>query len=143
MERRSGSDRRRITLGALVFASKRRRRNPKRRANDQIGYVDYYDLRTWLVTTAILILSLLDGILTGLQLHQGLASEANPLMRAILDRGGIYPFLGVKAALTALPLSVIILHKNWALGRSAARLCLWSYIFVAIYHIFLVTQPLH
>ena len=108
-----------------------------------MGYVDYYDLRTWLVTTAILILSLLDGILTGLQLHQGLSEEANPLMRAVLDRGGIYPFLGVKAALTALPLSVIILHKNWALGRSAARLCLWSYIFVAIYHIFLVAQPIH
>src|SRR5213594_1063989 len=143
MERRSGLDRRRRIFGSLLFSSKRRRRNPKRRANDQIGYVDYYDLRTWLVTTAILVLSLLDGILTGLQLHQGLTSEANPLMRAVLDRGGIYPFLGVKAALTALPLSVIILHKNWALGRSAARLCLWSYIFVALYHIFLVTQPLH
>ena len=143
MERRSGLDRRRRALGALLLPGKRRRRIPKRRESDHIGYVDHYDLRTWLVTVAILILSLLDGILTGLQLHQGLTSEANPLMRAILDHGGIYPFLGIKAALTALPLSVIILHKNWALGRSAARLCLWSYIFVAIYHIFLVTQPIH
>jgi hypothetical protein len=141
MERRSGLDRRSKTLGSLVFPGKRRRRIPKRRASDRIGYVDYYDLRTWLVTTAILTLSLLDGILTGLQLHQGLTSEANPLMRAVLDRGGLYLFLSVKAALTALPLSVIILHKNWALGRSAARLCLWSYILVAIYHIVLVTQP--
>jgi len=46
----------------------------------------------------------------------------------------------VKAMLTALPLAVIILHKNWALGRRAARMCLWSYILVSLYHIYLVMR---
>ena len=71
----------------------------------------------------------------------GRITEANPLMRSLLDLGGVYLFLGVKAALTALALSIIILHKNWELGRRAARVCLWSYILVAIYHIYLVSQP--
>ncbi len=143
MERRSGLDRRRSAVKPPLFSRRRRRRNPGRRASDRAGYVDIYDTRTWLVTAAILTLSLLDGVLTGLQLRQGLATEANPLMRAVLDHGGIFGFYSVKAALTALALSVIILHKNWALGRRAARLCLWSYILVAIYHIYLVTGLRH
>jgi len=138
VEHRTGSDRRKGK--PALFSGLSRRRKPGRRADDRVGYVDVYDLRTWLVTAAILTLSLLVGVLTGIQLHHGRITEANPLMRTILDHGGIYPFLGVKAMLTALPLAVIILHKNWALGRRAARMCLWSYILVSLYHIYLVMR---
>ncbi len=141
MERRSGIDRRKGKPG--LFSSRSRRQKPGRRTGEHIGYVDVYDLRTWLVTTAILTLSLLDGVLTGLQLHHGRITEANPLMRVTLDYGGVYLFLGVKATLTALALAVIILHKNWALGRRAVRVCLWSYILVSLYHIYLAMDLRH
>jgi len=141
VERRSGLDRRKGKPG--LFSRRSRRQKPGRRPGEQVGYVDVYDLRTWLVTVAILTLSLIDGVLTGLQLQHGRITEANPLMRAILDYGGLYLFLGVKATLTALALAVIILHKNWALARRAVRMCLWSYILVSLYHIYLVTGLHH
>jgi len=85
-----------------------------------------------------MVLSILDAILTGLQLSQGRITEANPLMDKVIRWGGVYTFFGIKAAMTAFPLAIIILHKEWILGRFAARLCLWCYIMVCIYHLWLV-----
>jgi hypothetical protein len=83
-------------------------------------------------------LSALDAILTGLQLSRGQIQEANPLMAGVIQWGGIYLFFSIKAAMTAFPLAIIILHKEWLLGRFAARLCLWCYILVSFYHLWLV-----
>lgn len=137
-DRRSGLDRRHRDALRYLFSRKKRRHSPGRRETDAAGYVDIYDSRTWTVAIAVLSLSLLDAVLTGLQVRGGLATEANPVLRAALARGGWYMFFCVKAALTAFPLAIIILHKNWSLGRYAARLCLWSYALVALYHFYLV-----
>ena len=40
--------------------------------------------------------------------------------------------------MTILPVAIIMLHKEWALGRYAARLCLWSYIILSLYHMYLI-----
>jgi len=88
----------------------RRRRSAGRRKTDSGGYIDIYDVLT----------------------------EANPLMNTVIQWGGVYTFFSIKAAMTAFPLAIIILHREWLLGRFAARLCLWCYILVSIYHLWLV-----
>jgi hypothetical protein len=85
-----------------------------------------------------MILSCLDAVLTGMQISVGKSREANPLMDLILYHGGFYTFFSLKTAMTAFPLAILVLHKEWKLARYAARLCLWSYISVALYHLYLI-----
>ena len=75
--------------------------------------------------------------MTGVQIVAGKVKEANPLMDATIAHGGLYTFFSVKALMTALPLAIIILHKEWILARYAARLCLLSYVLISCYHIYL------
>ena len=140
VERRSGLDRRRVATFPPHFSGHRRRRSKGRRGTDGGGYVDCYDSWSWGVALSVMILSLTDAVLTGLQLHGGRIREANPIMRAVIHLGGIYSFISLKAAMTALPLAIIILHKEWTLARYAARLCLWSYILVLMYHLYLLVE---
>ncbi len=87
---------------------------------------------------SILLLSSLDAVLTGLQIRSGFFREANPLMNAVLIHGGAYSFVSIKLAMTAMPLAIIILHKEWAIARFAARVCLWAYILLSLYHLYLI-----
>ncbi len=100
--------------------------------------MDTYDFRTWGIALSILALSLMDATLTGIHLLKGSARELNPIMNAVLNYGGMPAFFGVKAIMTILPVAIIMLHKEWALGRYAARLCLWSYIILSLYHLYLI-----
>lgn len=139
VERRSGIDRRNRGMAFSLFNIKnRRRKSIGRRKTDRCGYVDTYDFRTWGVAVSILTLSLLDAILTGLHLQKGSARELNPIMDAVISYGGIPAFFGIKAMMTILPVAIIVLHKEWTLGRYAARLVLWSYILLSIYHLYLI-----
>ncbi len=138
VERRSGLDRRRVATFPPRFSGFRRRRSKGRRRTDSGGYVDYYDSWSWGVALSVLILSLTDAVLTGVQLRGGNIREANPIMRVVIHLGGIYTFISLKAAMTALPLAIIVLHKEWRLARYAAQLCLWSYILVLMYHLYLL-----
>jgi len=138
-DKRSGVDRRnRAMISALFNRGRRRRKIGGRRRTDTGGYVDIYDFRTWAIAISVLILSLMDGLLTGLHVLRGSAWEANPIMNAVLRFGGLTAFLGLKAVMTILPMAIIMLHKEWILGRYAARLCLWSYILVSLYHVYLI-----
>jgi hypothetical protein len=139
-EKRTGGDRRRERAFPLLFSPHRRRKSRGRRRDDRGGYVDCYDLRSWGVAVSVLLLSMTDGFLTSMQLLGGHIREANPVMNAAIHLGGIYSFFSLKAAMTALPLAIIMLHKEWLLARFAARLCLWSYILVSAYHLYLITQ---
>jgi hypothetical protein len=137
-DRRSGIDRRDLSKFRFLLTRPRRRRKGGRRKTDRGGYVDIYDFRTLSVVAAILILSFLDAVLTGLQVSRGSAHELNPLLDVAISLGGIPALFGVKAAMTLIPVAVILVHKEWTLGRYAARLCLWSYILVSVYHLYLV-----
>ena len=137
-ERRSGRNRRKHRAFPPLFSSYRNRRTKGRRKTDKGGYVDVYDFRSWGVAFSVLILSLADAVLTGMQINAGRVQEANPMMNVLFRLGGIYSFVGLKAAMTSLPLAILVLHKEWALARYAARLCLWSYILVSAYHIYLI-----
>ena len=67
----------------------------------------------------------------------GTARELNPFMNVFIQHGGLPAFYGVKAAMTVIPLAVIFVHKEWTLGRYAARLCLWAYALLCCYHFYL------
>jgi hypothetical protein len=138
-ERRSTTDRRgEASLRTLFSSRQRRRKSHGRRKTDKGAYVDIYDSRTWCIVAAILILSFMDAFLTGLHVIRGTAHELNPLMKAVLDCGGLPAFFSAKAAMTILPVSLIMIHKEWALGKYAARLILYSYILLSIYHLYLL-----
>lgn len=139
-EKRSRPDRRRKVTFPPIFSGYRRRRSKGRRQTDEGAYVDLYDFRSLGIAISVLILSLVDAVLTGMQLLVGKVQEANPIMNAVIRLGGLYSFLSLKAAMTALPLAIILLHKEWALARHAARLCFWSYILVALYHAYLIFE---
>jgi hypothetical protein len=137
-ERRSGIDRRKRASFPPRFSGQRRRSSSGRRKTDRGGYVDIYDARSWGVAIAVFALSLLDAGLTGMHIVDGRSTEANPIMNLAIDRGGLITFFSLKIAMTACPLAILILHKEWLLARYAARLCLWSYILVSLYHLYLV-----
>ena len=69
---------------------------------------------------------------------RGSARELNPLLKVILDCGGLPAFYSAKAAMTILPMSVLLIHKEWTLARYAARLVLWAYILLSLYHLYLL-----
>lgn len=138
-ERRSGIDRRdAVSFRDLFLRRPRRRKSRGRRKTDQGAYVDIYDARTWGIVVAVLALSLLDAILTRFHLMRGSAEEWNPLMRSIIQEGGFPAFYAAKAAMTVFPMAIIMIHKEWALGRCAAWLCLGAYVLLSCYHVFLL-----
>jgi hypothetical protein len=138
-ERRSGVDRRNPSGFFSIFTAPFRRRESKgRRKTDRGAYVDIYDRRSWAIAIAVLIMSAFDALLTGIHIVRGSASEANPIMSAVIDHAGLPVFFGVKAAMTFFPVAIILIHKEWALGKVAARVCLWVYIFLSLYHIYLI-----
>jgi hypothetical protein len=138
-ERRSGTDRRdEASFWALLFSRQKRRKSRGRRRTDRGAYVDLYDSRTWCIVAAILILSFMDALLTGLHVIRGSARELNPIMKAVLRYGGLPAFFSAKAALTIIPVSIIMIHKEWTLAKYAARLVLWAYLLLTLYHLFLL-----
>jgi len=138
-ERRAGVDRRApTTLSGILKSPFRRRKSRGRRKTDQGAYVDIYDSRTWFIAVAVLVLSAIDALMTGFHMTEGTARELNPLMNACIQHGGLPAFYGAKAAMTVLPLAIIFVHKEWTLGKFAARLCLWSYFLLCCYHLYLV-----
>jgi hypothetical protein len=137
-ERRCGPDRRHNRLLPALFSKHRRRRSTGRRFGDKVGYVDYYPPRTWILAIAVLGMSLLDAVLTSVEVLGGKTEEINPLMNVALSKGGVYTFVSLKAVLTAVPLSVLILHKEWPLAKMTVRLCLWCYVLISLYHFYIV-----
>jgi hypothetical protein len=138
-ERRSGTDRRDAMPFSRLFARRPLRRKSRgRRKTDPGCYVDRYDCQSWVVSISVLILSLVDAVLTRMHLVQGTAIEANPIMRELIDHGGFPLFYVAKATMTFFPVVVILIHKEWPLGRFAAQLCLLAYILLTGYHLILL-----
>jgi hypothetical protein len=138
-ERRSGAERRNaMSFRELFVRRPLRRKSRGRRKTDQGAYVDVYDSRTWIIAITVLILSFIDAVLTRMHLVLGSAAEANPVMRTVIDHGGFPLFYIAKAVMTFFPVIVIMIHKEWALGRFAAKLCLLAYSVLTCYHLFLL-----
>ena len=74
-------------------------------------------------------------------IESGKAIELNPVM-AVLIQKGFLSFFGVKYLLTALSLTLLVVHKNFTL-LGAVRishviyLLFWGYLALAVYEIIL------
>jgi hypothetical protein len=139
IERRSNASRRTFFSFWDLFSKRpRRRKSCGRRRTDKGAYIDSYDSKSWGIVIAVLVLSFLDAFLTRRHLVRGTATELNPFLDAIIDHGGLTAFYIAKAAMTVFPMALILVHKEWTLGKYAARLCLFAYILLTIYHLYLI-----
>lgn len=116
-ERRLGGDRRRTTLASLVYRGPRRnrRRGPRRVADRNGYYVDWYEPRLLLVSLGLMLLSCADAALTLILLDLG-AVEVNLLMARLIHLD-VALFATVKVTLTAFGVVVLVAHFSFRLFR--------------------------
>lgn len=101
-------------IGAYWLRGKRRR--VRREADLGSGYyVDHPGTKVLAAAVILVVLGILDSVLT-LQLMEGGAIEANPVMAFFLSLD-VFAFLGVKYGLTLSGLGVLLIHKNFAIGH--------------------------
>jgi hypothetical protein len=99
-ERRDRADRRRRVWWSIVYGNfNPRRRRPRRRLDDsRFHSLDWHAAHLLAVAMGILLLSVADAFMT-VTLLSGGAAEVNPVMAAVIDRGGAL-FAGLKMAMT-------------------------------------------
>lgn len=117
-DRRYGADRRSWTR---LFQDRRwfvrGRRTAVRRHNETTGlYLDRYQPSVILTTVGILLFSGLDATLTLILLSRGAATEANPLMRVLIEHD-IQLFVNVKMVITAVALLLLAVHSHFTLFK--------------------------
>lgn len=98
-----------------------------------IGYPHQYEwLRT--VLGAIFVMSALDGLLTIYWVSSGLATEANPLMAALLN---LHPVAFMVAKLTLVAAGVLLLlrYRLKALSIVGSFALFLVYYYVIVYHL--------
>jgi hypothetical protein len=116
-ERRSGNERRQMSLAAYWHGSLNPRRRSGRRATDlQYPIIDWHSSRVLALVVAILGLCVLDGVLTVLLISNG-AIEVNPVM-ALLVPHELGWFAAVKLSLTSLGVVVLVVCSRMRLFRT-------------------------
>ncbi len=141
-EKRSGPDRRKRPTSPLSWSSLRGRRRFVRRKEERNipHYVDRYEGSLTFIVIAIMILTLLDAFFTLILINHG-ARELNPIMGFLLSKGE-WTFLLGKYLLTALCITILIIHKNFFIFQQKIRLkdilyCLFTlYLFLIVYEIY-------
>jgi hypothetical protein len=106
VERRSGIDRRRITLSAFIYGARNPRRRIGRRSTDRYPVVDWHSPRVLALVIAILGFCAMDAVLTVVLISHG-AREINPVM-ALFVPHNLFGFAAAKLLLTALGVSVLV-----------------------------------
>jgi hypothetical protein len=115
-ERRSGVERRQMSVAAYWRGALNPRRRFGRRATDRIyPIVDWHSPRVLALVLLILGLSALDGVLTIMLMSQG-ANEANPLM-ALLVPHNLGWFAAIKLGLTSIGGAVLVACARMRLFR--------------------------
>ncbi len=101
--------------------------------SDAVQPTNHRDVALFWTASAILILNVLDGVLTLTAVHAGAATEANPLMAASLDWGGVW-FMVLKIALVSFCVLLLWRARNRLLAACGlVGLCL-VYATVIAYH---------
>ncbi len=114
IERRDRLDRRRPSLKGFIYGLfHARRRGPRRAENYLSHYTDWYDVKLLVLSLCLLLLSCLDAAMTMRLLSFG-AVELNPIMDELLKQGTKY-FIGIKIAVTALCIIVLVAHNRFKL----------------------------
>jgi hypothetical protein len=116
----------------------RRIRNRRLEEHRQNYFVDRFSSVTFVWIIALLVLSLVDGVMT-LQLVDTDCQELNPLMSYLLGKG-MTTFLVGKYVLTAAGLPLLLIYQNFYLFRTPFRVGYLIPLFVALYVILLCYQ---
>lgn len=137
---RQGSDRRRRPTSPFDAFRPGGRRQWPRRAEERAGpyFVDRFPTAMLAMIVALLVLTLLDGVLT-LQLMDINSEEANPLMAQLISRGDV-AFLMGKYLLTAAGLPFLVIYQHYPLFRTRFRVGWLLLVFLGLYFILLLHQ---
>jgi hypothetical protein len=144
-ERRSGIERRQLTLKAFLRGALNPRRRAGRRATDRAyAIIDWHSPRVLALVMLILGLSTLDGVLTLLLLTQG-ANEVNPLM-ALFVPHDLGWFAAIKLGLTSLGAAVLVACARMKLfrlfpGEVLLYLVVAGYVALVAYELVLLENP--
>jgi hypothetical protein len=101
------------TLTYCGFQGRGRRRHARR--NDCNYYLDWYDPRLVFTGIAILLMSYLDALFTLTLLDRG-AYEANYFMARLMETSDEL-FIGVKLAVTAFGIVVLLMYSHFQIWR--------------------------
>ncbi len=113
---RKRSERRQIGVKSMFYALfLTRRRDPRREGESVVYYTDWYSVPLFLLAVGIVLFCVADAFFT-LQLISLGASELNPVMAYLLDKG-LYLFVGIKMALTVSAIIVLVMHQRFAFFR--------------------------
>ena len=125
-ERRTGRERRFQTLRSLASGSfKRRRYGPRRGADASLAVTDWYAPQWLAAALLILILCVADALFTLALLGHG-ASEANPIMDAVVHGDG-HSFVAFKFGMTAAGVVLLVLlARVRAFGRLPVSMLLYG-----------------
>lgn len=138
-DRRTGTDRRSVTVAAYWHGARNPRRRAGRRATDQQrAIVDWHSPRLLIPVFSILGLCVLDGMLTVLLMTHG-AAEVNPVMALFLPHNLLW-FAFVKLALTGAGLCVLVACSRMTLfrripGEAFVYLVLGFYLWLIAYEL--------
>jgi hypothetical protein len=142
IERRSGIDRRRYSLGAYVHGARNPRRRNGRRASDAYyPIVDWHSPRVFAMVMAILTLCVADGVLTVFLISHG-AIEVNPFM-ALFVPHKLGWFAAIKLTLTSLGTLVLVACSRMKLfktipGEALLAGIALAYVTLVIYELRLI-----
>jgi hypothetical protein len=138
-ERRSGKERRHVTIASYWHGALNPRRRDGRRATDRFyPVIDWHSPRVLALVLLILGLSMLDAALTLMLMSQG-ASEINPIMALFLPHS-VGWFVATKLALTSIGASVLVACSRMRLfrllpGEALLYVVLASYITLVVYEL--------
>lgn len=95
----------------------RGRRRTLRRAIDHRGVcLDWHPVSLWVITLGTFLLSGLDAVLTLALLKYYGATEANPILRPLVEHD-VGLFVNVKLIMTGIPLVLLVAHSGLVLYR--------------------------
>ena len=117
IERRDRYDRRIPSFKGFIYGLfLTRRRGPRRAENFLSHHTDWYDVKLLVLALSLLLLSCIDAAMTMKLLSMG-AIELNPIMDQLLKQGTKY-FVGIKIAVTALCIIVLVAHNRFKIFRT-------------------------
>ena len=114
----------------------RRRRNRRDTDPDRNYYVDWIEGPYLRALVWVCVFIVLDSLSTLYIISRG-GSEANPLMRWILERG-TFTFLASKVATAIVGFLLLGVHRFFPIARSLVKLLLLAYGALVVYHILLL-----
>jgi len=116
IERRSGRERRTHSFVTLMRALHGRRSLGRRDMDQAKRFFDRYEAKFLFVSLSILVLCGADALFTLSLIDAGIATEANPIMRWVMEES-IHLFWISKLSITILSLLILLALKNFYFMR--------------------------